>query len=127
VDGWIDELAAELGEDPLTPEEVGRLLGVARDVAHRVERKTTPLAAFVLGSAVGRAEASGMDRERAMQDVFGTLERLLPEPSPGADEPDPATPTEVAEAMGEAAPGPDAAAADDAAPDPTDAGGTLDG
>jgi hypothetical protein len=104
VDGWIDELAAELGEDPLTPEEISRLLGAARDVAHRVERKTTPLAAFVLGSAVGRAEASGMDRSRAMQDVFDALERLLPEAPPDEDV-GPATPGEVEEARGEVPPG----------------------
>ena len=104
MDGWIDELAAELGEDPLTRDEVTRLLGVARDVAHRVERMTTPLAAFVLGTAIGRAEASGMDRTRAMDGVFETLERLLPEAPPGEELP-PATPQETEEARGEVPPG----------------------
>jgi hypothetical protein len=86
MDGWIDGLAAELGEDPLARDEVVRLLGVAREVAHRVERKITPLASFVLGAAVGRAEAGGMARERAFDDAFATLERLLPpEPSDPED------------------------------------------
>ena len=101
MDGWIDELAAELGEDPLTQDEVVRLLGAARDVARRVERKTTPLAAFLLGTAIGRAEGSGMDRPRAMADVFETLERVLPEAPPDAPEPDAATPEETSEARGE--------------------------
>ena len=102
MDGWIDELAAELGEDPLTREEVTDLLSVSRDVAHRVERKTTPLAAFVLGSAVGRAEASGMDRASAMQGVFETLARVLPDAPADAERPGPATPEELDEARGDA-------------------------
>ena len=101
MDGWIDELAAELGEDPLTQDEVVRLLGAARDVAHRVERKTTPLAAFLLGTAIGRAEGSGMDRPRAMADVFGTLDRVLPDAPADEPPPDTATPEETAQARGE--------------------------
>ena len=115
MEGWIDELAAELGEDRLTQDDVVRLLGVARDVAHRVERKTTPLAAFLLGTAIGRAEASGMDRARAMDGVFGTLERILPEAVPDGEESAPATPSEAADARGEALP-----------PGDRDEGGTLD-
>jgi hypothetical protein len=79
MDRWIDELASELGEDPLSQHEVGRLLEAARDVAHRVERKITPLAAFLLGAAVGRAEGGGMERSRALEDAFATLGRILPE------------------------------------------------
>ncbi|HYF11358.1 MAG TPA: DUF6457 domain-containing protein [Actinomycetota bacterium] len=102
MEGWIDELAAELGEDPLTREEVVRLLEASRDVAHRVERKTTPLAAFLLGTAVGRAEGGGMERPRAMEGVFGTLARVLPDVPPDAAEAPPASPDEVEEARGEA-------------------------
>ena len=53
MEDWIDRLAAALGEDPLSESETTRLLGVSREVAHRVERKITPLAAFLLGSATG--------------------------------------------------------------------------
>ncbi|HLB62334.1 MAG TPA: DUF6457 domain-containing protein [Actinomycetota bacterium] len=76
---WIDELAGALGEDPLSDEETERLLDVARDVAHRVERKITPLAAFVIGSAVGRGLASGASRTDATAAALETVERLLPE------------------------------------------------
>ena len=97
MDGWIDELAAELGEDPLTREEVARILGVARDVAHRVERKLTPLASFLLGTAVGRAEGGGMARQRALDDAFETLERMLPdEPAAATDERAEPTPSDAA-------------------------------
>jgi len=77
--GWIDGLAEALGEDPLASEETERLLAVARDVAHRVERRSTPLAAFLLGRAVGRATAEGTSRADALAAALETLRGLLPE------------------------------------------------
>lgn len=79
MDDWIDQLAAALGEEPLSQEEMDRLLGVARDVAHRVERKVTPLAAFLLGSAVGRNVSAGAGRPDAMAAALETLRTALPE------------------------------------------------
>jgi hypothetical protein len=86
MDTWIDELAEALGEDPLTEEETDRLLRSSREVAHRVERKTTPLAAFLLGSAAGRRMAGGGSREQAPSAALETLRSLLPPPGdrPGA-------------------------------------------
>jgi hypothetical protein len=81
MESWIDELAETLGEDTLSGAETARLLGVARDVAHRVERTVTPLAAFLLGSAVGRSLAGGARREDAMTAAIETVEGLLPEAS----------------------------------------------
>jgi hypothetical protein len=84
MNAWIDQLAGALGQDPLTDAEATRLLGSARDVAHRVERKITPLAAFLLGAATGRRMAEGGSREDALGSALGTLEGLLPsEPSEG--------------------------------------------
>jgi hypothetical protein len=86
MDAWIDRLAAALGEDPLTEAETTRLLGSARDVAHRVERRITPLAAFLLGSATGRALAGGASRDAALASALETLEGLLPdEPDEGSN------------------------------------------
>ncbi|HEU4864611.1 MAG TPA: DUF6457 domain-containing protein [Actinomycetota bacterium] len=82
MDAWIDRLAAALDEDPLTDAETTRLLGSARDVAHRVERKITPLAAFLLGAATGRRMAEGVSRDDALGSALGTLEGLLPSEPP---------------------------------------------
>jgi uncharacterized protein DUF6457 len=49
---WLDELAGTLGVDPLTDAQAEALLAVSREIAHGVERKATPLAAFLLGRAV---------------------------------------------------------------------------
>ena len=81
MDAWIDRLATALGEDPLTDAETTRLLGSARDVAHRVERRITPLAAFLLGSATGRGLAGGASRDAALASALETLEGLLPDES----------------------------------------------
>ena len=89
MEAWIDRLAAELGEDPLTDAEATRLLGSARDVAHRVERKITPLAAFLLGSATGRGAAGGASRKDALAVSLETLERLLPAAPPESRTPGP--------------------------------------
>jgi hypothetical protein len=82
MENWIDELARSLGEAPLTTTEMNRLLGAAGDVAHRVERKMTPLSTFVIGCAVGRTLAGGAERAEALNDALGRLESLLPPEAP---------------------------------------------
>lgn len=82
MQGWMDRLAEALAEETLTAEETDRLLTASRDVAHRVERKLTPLSMFLLGSAVGRAEAGGATRDEALARALGTLDRLLPDEGP---------------------------------------------
>ena len=88
---WLDELASTLGEEPLTPDERNALLGAARDVAHRVERKITPLSTFLLGEAAGREEAAGIGRDVALRSALDRLASLIPvregEERDGAPEP----------------------------------------
>lgn len=79
MESWIDRLATSLGEEALSQQEVTRLLAVARDVAHRVERKITPLATFLLGEAVGRAVAGGAGRAEALSAAIEALVDILPE------------------------------------------------
>lgn len=78
---WIDDLATACGQEPLTDPETGELLCIAREVAHRVERKGTPLAAFLLGMHVAGRVASGTPRAMALADGIGVIEKLLPPPS----------------------------------------------
>ncbi len=81
---WIDRLAETLGEAPLTGVETERLLSVARDVAHRVERKITPLSTFLVGVAAGQRMAGGGSRDQALQAALDAALSILPEaPSEG--------------------------------------------
>jgi len=75
---WIDRLAHELGQAPLTPAETSTLLAAARDVAHRVERRLTPLSTFLVGAAVERATAAGAPRERALRDALAAMAAVMP-------------------------------------------------
>ena len=82
MDNWIDDLARALGEEPLTAAETAQLLDTARDVAHRVERKFTPLSTFVIGCAVGRKLADGADRTQALGAFVNQVEAALPPETP---------------------------------------------
>ena len=61
--------------------ETARSLDAAREVAHRVERKATPLAVYLLGAAAGRRMADGARPEAATRAVLETLAAVLP-PAP---------------------------------------------
>lgn len=80
MEGWIDRVAAAFGEEPLAPEQVDELLRAARDVAHGVERRLTPVATFLAGMGAGRARAAGATSGHAIGDALETLRSLLPEP-----------------------------------------------
>jgi hypothetical protein len=75
---WIDGLAQALGVDALDERQAAALLGAARDVAHRVERKTTPLAAYLMGAAAGGRVAAGKAPADALDEVLAVLESSLP-------------------------------------------------
>jgi hypothetical protein len=81
MEARIDQLAEALGEDTLNERETSMLLTAARDVAHRVERRITPLSTFLLGSAVGRSMAGDASRTDALQAAMDTLRSLLPPPA----------------------------------------------
>jgi hypothetical protein len=75
---WLEGFAAALGDEPLTSEEESLLLAGARDVAHTVERKITPLSTFLMGAAVERARADGLGRVEALNEIMRTLRETLP-------------------------------------------------
>jgi Domain of unknown function (DUF6457) len=79
---WIDELAAMFGVEAPSVEETRQLLDVARDVAHSVERKITPLSTFVLGLAVQERMAAGEARDVAFAHAIAELRTTLPAAAP---------------------------------------------
>jgi hypothetical protein len=74
---WLETAATALGVDPVDDETQERLLGVARDVAHGVERKLTPIATFLLGEAVQRRIDAGEGRAAAFSAALADLERAI--------------------------------------------------
>jgi Domain of unknown function (DUF6457) len=75
---WTVRLAAHLGVPALAGPAEGSLLRASRDVAHRVERKDTPLSAYLLGVAAGMRIANGTDPDVALDEVLALLEPALP-------------------------------------------------
>ena len=90
---WLDRLAEALGEEPLSVQEADRLLRASREVAHRVERTATPLAAFLVGAAVSRRMIErGATRETAFDESLDAVLVRLPEPHAPGDERGPREP-----------------------------------
>ena len=75
---WVDKLAGELQLGALTKHERDHVLTASREVAHRVERKATPLAMYVIGLSVGR-QLADRSRDDAIEDAIHTLLLRLPE------------------------------------------------
>lgn len=78
MDAWLTDLASGLGLDPLSESEEQELLGIARDVAHSVERKSTPVAAYLLGRSVQQRVAAGTAVEEAFAAALADLRGALP-------------------------------------------------
>ena len=79
---WVDRLAAELHLEALSAHEKEHLLSASREVAHRIERKATPLAMYVLGLSVG-SQVADRKRDDAIEDaVHALLLRLPPAEEP---------------------------------------------
>jgi hypothetical protein len=77
MEDWLRTAADTLGVEAIDDDLQERLLGVARDVAHGVERKLTPVATFMLGEAVQRRVAAGEDRAAAFSAAVADLERAI--------------------------------------------------
>lgn len=68
MDKWVEQLAKAL-ELPAAV-DVDTMLDVARDVAHNVERKATPVTTYLMGVAVG----GGMPEEVVVERVRALVE-----------------------------------------------------
>ena len=75
---WLDRLAQTFELDPPTNQEIAAVLDAARDVAHGVERKITPVSTFLLGMNVERRIRAGASRQEALTSALAALEATLP-------------------------------------------------
>jgi uncharacterized protein DUF6457 len=91
VEDWMDRLADDIGEQRMSPKEIGQVLKLARDVAHGVERKLAPLAAYLAGVHAGRRLTEGASREEALAE--GTLAAAALIPETGSGDPETAAPS----------------------------------
>jgi hypothetical protein len=74
----IDRLAQALAVDAPTPEETAAILQVARDVAHTIERRITPVSTYLLGLNVQRRVAAGASRGDALAGAVSELRAAIP-------------------------------------------------
>jgi hypothetical protein len=79
MDAWIDRAADALGVEAPSAAETSEILSAARDVAHRVERRITPVSTYLLGLSVGRRVAGGATRPDALRDALAELGAALPD------------------------------------------------
>jgi Domain of unknown function (DUF6457) len=86
MDDWLDRFADVLGEDRVSPQEMGALLKMSREVAHQVERKYAPLSTFLTGLYVGRRVAAGEPRDQALQNAVAEALACLPDQPGTPDE-----------------------------------------
>jgi len=73
LDEWTKAACAELGIDPAEA-NMGPVLNLARDVAHRVLRPAAPVTAYLLGLAVGRG-ADPADAARRLTELTQAMEQ----------------------------------------------------
>jgi hypothetical protein len=78
VDDWMVQLTQALDEPPVSGRELGSVLRLARDVAHGVERRLAPVAAFAVGAYVGRRTAQGASRDEALREGLAAAATVLP-------------------------------------------------
>jgi Domain of unknown function (DUF6457) len=75
---WLDRLAHAFELDAPTNEEIAAVLDAARDVAHGVERRITPVSTFLVGMHVEHRVAAGASREEALASSIAALRATLP-------------------------------------------------
>lgn len=77
MEDWLGTAAQALGVEAIDDDMQERLLDAARDVAHGVERKLTPIATYMLGEAVRSRVAAGEDRAAAFAGALADLQRAI--------------------------------------------------
>jgi hypothetical protein len=79
MEDWIDLFADALGQERISPKDMGALLKMSREVAHGVERKYAPLATYLAGVHVGHRAAAGEAPGEALRRAIDEALALIPE------------------------------------------------
>jgi hypothetical protein len=75
----LERLAEALGVEAPSASETSEILSVARDVAHTLERRITPVSTYLLGISVQRRIADGASREDALSAALSDLRSAVPD------------------------------------------------
>lgn len=83
---WLDEYAAALSREgdtdvSLSPDEMATILRLAREVAHRTERRFAPVSTFLAGRFVAERIRRGADGRAAAEEALRIAAALLPPPA----------------------------------------------
>jgi len=82
----LDRLAQALDVEATTSTETAAILTVARDVAHRIERRITPVSTYLLGLSVAERVAAGAARGDAFTAAIADLRSAMPPEQPDRPE-----------------------------------------
>jgi Domain of unknown function (DUF6457) len=87
---WPEDLAERFSMGgvaiDLSSEEVGAMLRLSREVAHRTERQWAPVSTYVVGRYVQARLAAGVPVAEAVREAFAVVAELLP-PAEGSPPP----------------------------------------
>ena len=83
----LERLAQALGVEPPTAAETSAILSIARDVAHTMERRITPVSTYLLGISVRDRIAAGASRHDALSAALSELRTVVPDRSEDPTEP----------------------------------------
>jgi hypothetical protein len=78
MDEWLERYAGELGVPSIDADTARAVLGLAREVAHGVERRLAPLCAYLVGLHVAGQAEHGVDRTQAVREALDTARSMLP-------------------------------------------------
>jgi hypothetical protein len=85
----MEQAAAAVGQEPLRDDEVATVLRLARDVAHGVERRAAPVAAYLAGLAAGGGGAAQRPTHRAdaLREAVRGITATIPPQGPSGSDP----------------------------------------
>lgn len=75
IEAYFSRLAEHAATAPVSTAEAEAILDLAREVAHGVERRFAPIAAYATGRALA-ADADPAEREAAIRAVIAVVRRM---------------------------------------------------